>query len=668
MGATGGVPPGRVRRADDTRWTGPAAAAALYTIAAILLTWPLATALATAIPWDLGDPLLNAWIIAWGADHLWRFLCGDFTALAGYWHANIFHPAPYALAYSEHLFPQAVQALPIWALTRNPVLCYNLLFLSTFVLSGLGTYLLVRELTGDARVALVGGFCYAFAPYRIGQYSHLQVLSSQWMPLALYGFKRYFDTGSLRALAGAAAAALTQGLSCGYYLLFFAPLAAGYVVFGFATRRRRLTAVALAQCAVVAAIAAACTWPFVRPYLELRALEFPERPLAEVAAFSADVRSYATTHAAQWVWGSRLRMHPKPEGELFPGLVVVLLAIVAVAGEVRHRWRDARGLEGPGWRMIATRVAMAAAAGALLVVLAIVVTGGISMRVSGVRVRASGLYDAVLRATAATIVLLSVSRRARAAARAWIQTETAWWALVLVGAAVLSCGPALRNGTRVLEEAAPYGWLYHHVPGFDGLRVPARFAMLVALALSVLGALGLHRLTNGSRRAGRWLALTTLLVLAEGGAAPLPLNAGEPPGEYAVPGAELYSEAGRPPAVYEALAAAQPDAVVLELPLGSPPWDVRAVFYSTVHWRRLVNGYSGGFPQRYVASAAALSRIQTDPLPAWSALRASGATLVVLHRAAYLNGGDAPVVQWLENGGAARIGTFGTDVLYRVPR
>jgi hypothetical protein len=574
MGATG-VPPGRVTRAGDTRWTGPAAAAGLYTIAAILLTWPLATALATAIPWDLGDPLLNAWIVAWGADHLWRFLCGDFSALAGYWHANIFHPAPYALAYSEHLFPQAMQALPVWALTRNPVLCYNLLFLSTFVLSGLGTYLLIRELTGDARVAIVGGFCYAFAPYRIGQYSHLQVLSSQWMPFALYGFKRYFDTGSMRALAGAAGAVVTQALSCGYYLLFFAPVAAAYVAFGFATRRRPLTTAALAQVAVVAVVAAACTWPFVRPYLELRALEFPERPLAEVAAFSADVRSC---------------------------------------------------------------------------------------------VRASGLYDAVLRATAATIVLLSVSRRARAAARAWIQTETAWWAFVLVVAAVLSCGPALRNGTRVLEEAAPYAWLYHHVPGFDGLRVPARFAMLVALALSVLGALGLTRLTDRSRRAAPWLALTTLLVLAEGGAAPLPLNAGEPPREYAVPDAQLYTEAGRPPAVYEALAAAQPDAVVLELPLGSPPWDVRAVFYSTVHWRRLVNGYSGGFPQRYIASAAALSRIETDPLPAWSALRASGATLVVLHRAAYLNGGDAPVVQWLENGGAARIRTFGTDVLYRVPR
>jgi hypothetical protein len=301
------------------------------------------------------------------------------------------------------------------------------------------------------------------------------------------------------------------------------------------------------------------------------------------------------------------------------------------------------------------------------VVIAVLVTGGISVRLWGVRVRASGLYDAVLRATVVTIVLLAVSRRARVAARAWIQTHTAWWLLVLAVAAVLSCGPSLRNGARVLEETAPYAWLYHHAPGFDGLRVPARFAMLVALALSVLASLGLHRLTHGLRRAVPWLAITAVLVFAEGGAAPLPLNANEPPRQYAVPSGELYV-AGRPPAVYEALAAAPPDAVVLELPLGSPPWDVRAVFYSTVHWRRLVNGYSGGFPQRYVATSAALSRIEADPASAWSTLRASGATHVVLHQAAYLNGADAAVVQWLENGGAARIRTFGTDTLYAVPR
>ena len=41
--------------------------------------------------------------------------------------------------------------------------------------------------------AFVAGLLFAFAPYRLPQSSHVQVLSSQWMPFALYGIRRYFD-------------------------------------------------------------------------------------------------------------------------------------------------------------------------------------------------------------------------------------------------------------------------------------------------------------------------------------------------------------------------------------------------------------------------------------------------------------------------------------------
>ena len=174
-------------------------------------------------------------------------------------------------------------------------------------------------------------------------------------------------------------------------------------------------------------------------------------------------------------------------------------------------------------------------------------TGGVSLRVWGVPLRASGLIGALLRTLEAVALLLAVSRRARVAVGAWLRTEAAWFALVLVGAAVLSCGPTLRSGGRALVDTAPYGWLYNAVPGFDGIRVPARFGMLVALCLSVLAGLGLHRLTRHARHAGGWLALAALLVLAEGGAAPIPLNAGEPPDGYAAPATELYV-GGRPPA------------------------------------------------------------------------------------------------------------------------
>ena len=179
-------------------------ALAAYTLITLVMTWPLARGLGRDVAWDLGDSILNMWILAWDAEQFRAILAGHFSHIRTFFDANIFHPAPLTLAYSEHLVPQALQIFPVYALTKNPILCYNLLFLSTFILSGLGMYLFVRELTGNAIAAFVGGLLFAFAPYRIPQSSHLQVLSSQWMPFALYGFRRYFDTGRRRALAGAA--------------------------------------------------------------------------------------------------------------------------------------------------------------------------------------------------------------------------------------------------------------------------------------------------------------------------------------------------------------------------------------------------------------------------------------------------------------------------------
>ncbi len=108
-----------------------------------------------------------------------------------FWNANIFHPDPLALALSEHLFGQTLQILPVYWLTGNIILCYNLLFISTFALSAFGTYLLVRDLTGDRRAAFIAGLVYGFLPYRIASVPHVQVMSSQWMPFALYGLNRF---------------------------------------------------------------------------------------------------------------------------------------------------------------------------------------------------------------------------------------------------------------------------------------------------------------------------------------------------------------------------------------------------------------------------------------------------------------------------------------------
>ena len=63
-------------------------------------------------------------------------------------------------------------------------------------------WLLVRELTGSSAAGVLAGTVFAFNEFfLIFELAHLQVLSAHWMPLALYGFRRYFARGSRAGLA-----------------------------------------------------------------------------------------------------------------------------------------------------------------------------------------------------------------------------------------------------------------------------------------------------------------------------------------------------------------------------------------------------------------------------------------------------------------------------------
>ena len=100
--------------------------AAAYVGLAVIATWPLVRGIARDVPADLGDPVFVMWVLAWDCQQLLAILAGDLSRLSTFFDANIFHPVPLTLAYSEHFLAQAVQILPVWALTGNPILCYNL--------------------------------------------------------------------------------------------------------------------------------------------------------------------------------------------------------------------------------------------------------------------------------------------------------------------------------------------------------------------------------------------------------------------------------------------------------------------------------------------------------------------------------------------------------------
>ena len=651
---------------------GAASATALYVAAALAMTWPLAAGLARDIPWDLGDSVLNCWILQWGADHWLRFLGGDLGAFRGYFDANIFHPEPLTLAYSEHLTAQVLQILPVYALTGNIVLCYNLLFLSTFVLSGLGAFLLVRELTGSARAGLVAGLLYAFAPYRIGQFSHLQVLSSQWMPFALYGFRRYFATRRAWPLAGAAAALVLQNWSCGYFLLYFAPFAAAYVLYEIADRGLWRDVRTWASLGAAAAAVAAATVPLLMPYLALRQHGFEARPLDEVMRYSADVYSYLTAHEAQSWWGAIATAFPKPEGELFPAVVPVLLAFAGLAAHARITWAvtRSRGEERdvPRWRRTLTVIATAVLAWQVLAVVMIFARTGIDWQIGPLDIRVRDMARALETGALAAVVLLACSRRARAFVRGVPGSALAFYAIALVAAFWLSLGPiAMSKGVRISGDG-PYAWLFQHVPGFDGLRVPARMGMLVMLFLAVLGGYGALAVERAfrHRRPAVVLAALAALFLVEASAAPIGLNGTWVAGDLTPPPVPLVAPEG-PPAIYRAVAALPARAVLAEFPFGDEQYDLRYMLHSSAHWRPLLNGYSGGFPASHALNRAALGRVLDDPDTAWRVLASSGATHVVVHERAWPDDRGARVSAWLAGRGARLVAESGGDRLFELP-
>jgi len=244
--------------------------------------------------------------------------------------------------------------------------------------------------------------------------------------------------------------------------------------------------------------------------------------------------------------------------------------------------------------------------------------------------------------------------------------DRGFFVLGLVAALWVSLGPAPQAFGRPLDIASPYRFLYDHVPGFDGLRAPARLAMLGTLMLTVLAGYGASTIAR-YRGGTAVLAVVCGLFLLEATHVPFTLNGIAAVGDLVTPEARVYPPQ-QAPAVYREMARQPEASVLVELPLGQTDYDLRAVYYSTVHWRPIVNGYSGFFPPQYGLLMTALSEIPRHPDLSLEAIRASGATHAIVHEGAYREGEGEATSAVLRGAGAVELFRQGSEVLLRLPR
>src|SRR5688500_8331274 len=179
-----------------------ALAGACYGAAILLMALPLLGAFGQSIPVAPqrnreNDALLNLWILSWATHAL-------ANAPADVFQANIFHPEPNTLAYSEHQLGLAPIFAAASAITGSRAAGFAVTYLLSFVLTGLATFALVRYWTGSTAAGLAAGLLFAFAPPRLAHHQHTQLLPIWWLPLTLLLVEQVLrrPTAGRAALAG----------------------------------------------------------------------------------------------------------------------------------------------------------------------------------------------------------------------------------------------------------------------------------------------------------------------------------------------------------------------------------------------------------------------------------------------------------------------------------
>jgi hypothetical protein len=542
-------------------------AVGLYTVLTLLFTYPLAFRLRIMDP---GDSAFFAWIMGWTV----HALKTDPLQLP---HANIYHPARYALGMDEPIVGTSILALPLSLFTNDAVLMLNVVRLLTYVLSALGVYLLVRELGSGDGAALFAGAAFAFSPMRADQVAHLSTLGTQWLPLVFLFTHRFARTAAVRDALLSAFFFVLAGWACGYHGilgLVLLPPAALVLLWGRWDR--------LPKALPAVALAAAGLYPL---YLLHREAFDPHgfiRGREETVFYSASIESFFATSPWNRLYGPlTVPFRREGGGYLFPGLVIPALVLLGLWRLVRARRRPSR--------------------------------------------------DALA------------------------------LAVVAAGALVIALGPEVRFMGKTLFHG-PYGWMRENLPLFQNIRVTSRAGIFIGLVLVVLAA----RALDAWKPKPLVFAAVFGLAMAETIIAPIPLASW----------AEVIDSSQPPPAVYQWLREQPGELAIVELPIvvndgyfRRPDFDETVyMVYSTLHWKRLVNGYAGVEPADYKKTRELALRFPSQEF--LDHVRRLGVRYVVVHRRGFGPFKWARVERdlpaFLADGQLAETTRFGEDVVYEL--
>ena len=194
----------------------------------------------------------------------------------------------------------------------------------------------------------------------------------------------------------------------------------------------------------------------------------------------------------------------------------------------------------------------------------------------------------------------------------------------------LSLGPIPKAGDSLVSGFGLYDVLYDYVPGFNGVRVPARYAMIAGLFLAVLAGVRRRRESYARRSAPRQsvlgvrlvaLACDRRLILIEGAAIPMEINRTWGQNEATPPARVFIPYRRRRPRSTSASRRCRPASAITEFPFGDAAWEIRYVYYAAVALEADHQRLQRQLPARVQRARGAAEDVASDPEAAWQSLQ-----------------------------------------------
>ena len=594
-----------------------------FLLASVLMTWPLAVHLDSAIS-DPGDPFVSMAIMEWDL----RSTLNHPTRL---FHQPIFHPAPYALAFTEHLYGIALSVLPFYLAGVPLVALYNISLLLGFALCGYGAFVVGRLITDSFAAGLAGGLFFAFVPYRITQIPHISYVWAGWLSLLLAALLLYDQKPTRKRAALVGAMFFMNGLTTMTWLAMGSVAAFLTVVYlKIVGRHDRNYVFRLAAAVVVATI---LLLPFLIPYAVVPDLYGMRRSSEETLFLSARLAEWFVAEP-YLAYGHLLNDHTvNGERWLFPGIVPLILgAFGLLLYRVPSPWSQVPGPTrdwSPGTRdAVKLRIldALILATGIWSIFEVAARDSWSNLVGSRILLRIGAnplapmlcLFLLLIRLClripgAADRSLLDLLRRSRLSPP--VQVSILWLILGVVGSLGLN--------------SFFYAFLFDYVRLFRAIRVPARWSMVAYVGLAALISCGVAALSRRSGRGPLVAIVASALLVLELSPAP-----------------RLWYLANLPtPPVYEWLARTPLRGAILELPVGYDSSEYGYIRWAPRHRKPMIGGVSSFIPPTFVELAALA---QQDPVgDAFLArLEAADCSLIIVH-ADLLGPFDRSTRDWL---------------------